>query len=37
MVRYKVIVGIRLDQESEFNGDDLSIHKISAAPEREAA
>jgi len=33
----KVIVGIRLDQESEFNGADLSIHRISATPEGEAA
>jgi Amt family ammonium transporter len=32
----KLIVGIRLDQESEFNGADLSIHRISATPEREA-
>ncbi len=32
----KLIVGIRLDQESEFNGADLSIHKISATPERES-
>jgi Amt family ammonium transporter len=24
------IVGIRLDEESEFNGADLSIHKIGA-------
>ena len=32
----KAIVGIRLDQEEEFNGSDLSIHKISATPEREA-
>lgn len=32
----KAIVGIRLDQESEFNGADLSIHKISATPERES-
>lgn len=31
----KAIVGIRLDQEQEFNGSDLSIHKISATPERE--
>jgi Amt family ammonium transporter len=30
------MVGIRLDQEEEFNGADLSIHKISATPEREA-
>jgi Amt family ammonium transporter len=28
-------VGIRLDPEEEFNGADLSIHKISASPERE--
>jgi Amt family ammonium transporter len=31
----KKIVGIRLDPEEEFNGVDLSIHKISATPERE--
>ncbi len=33
----KMVVGIRLDQEAEFNGADLSIHKISATPERESA
>jgi len=32
----KMTIGIRLDQESEFNGADLSIHKISATPERES-
>jgi len=32
----KKLVGIRLDQEEEFNGADLSIHKISATPERES-
>ena len=32
----KMLVGIRLDPEQEFNGADLSIHKISATPEREA-
>jgi Amt family ammonium transporter len=32
----KAVVGIRLDQEEEFNGSDLSIHKISATPERES-
>jgi Amt family ammonium transporter len=32
----KKAVGIRLDAEEEFNGADLSIHKISATPEREA-
>jgi Amt family ammonium transporter len=31
----KQVVGIRLDAEEEFNGADLSIHKISATPERE--
>ena len=31
----KVLVGIRLDPEEEFNGADLSIHKISASPQRE--
>jgi len=32
----KKIVGLRLDQEEEFNGADLTIHKISATPERES-
>ena len=32
----KAVVGIRLDQEAEFMGADLSIHKISATPERES-
>ncbi len=32
----KKLVGIRLDPEEEFNGADLSIHKISATPERES-
>ncbi len=31
----KASIGIRLDQEEEFQGADLSIHKISATPERE--
>ena len=31
----KKTVGIRLDAEEEFNGADLSIHKISATAERE--
>jgi len=30
------LVGIRLTHEEEFNGADLSIHKISATPERES-
>lgn len=29
------LVGIRLDPEDEFNGADLSIHKVSATPEGE--
>ena len=32
----KKIMGIRMDAEEEFNGADLSIHKISASPERES-
>ena len=31
----KAIFGIRLDQEEEYEGADLSIHKITATPERE--
>ncbi|HEX4917678.1 MAG TPA: ammonium transporter [Limnobacter sp.] len=31
----KMTVGIRLNEEEEFNGADLSIHKVSASPERE--
>jgi Amt family ammonium transporter len=31
----KATVGIRLDREQEFNGSDLSIHKITATPDRE--
>jgi len=31
----KKLVGLRLDAEEEFNGADLSIHRISASPERE--
>ena len=33
----KAAVGLRLDEEQEFNGADLSIHKISATPFREEA
>jgi Amt family ammonium transporter len=32
----KVTMGLRLSQEEEFDGADLSIHKISASPDREA-
>jgi len=31
----KKAVGIRLDAEEEFNGADLTIHQISASPEKE--
>ncbi|MGE5319068.1 MAG: ammonium transporter [Hyphomicrobiaceae bacterium] len=31
----KQAVGLRLDPEAEFNGADLSIHKVSATAERE--
>ena len=33
----KISVGIRMTQEEEFVGADLSIHKISATPERESS
>lgn len=33
----KQLVGIRLDPEEEFDGADLSIHKISATAERETS
>jgi Amt family ammonium transporter len=32
----KPLIGLRLDDEQEFNGADLSIHRISATPERDA-
>jgi len=32
----KNLVGIRLSPEQEFNGTDLSVHKITATPERES-
>ncbi len=31
----KMTMGLRLDQEEEYNGADLSIHKITSTPERE--
>ncbi|WP_412478845.1 ammonium transporter [Azonexus sp. IMCC34839] len=31
----KAALGLRLDQEEEYEGADLSIHKITATPERE--
>ena len=32
----KATMGLRLSQEEEYDGADLSIHRISATPEREA-
>ncbi len=31
----KALLGLRLDQEEEYQGADLSIHKITSTPERE--
>ncbi len=28
----RLLVGLRLDQEQEYEGADLAIHKISATP-----
>jgi Amt family ammonium transporter len=33
----KYTLGLRLSQEEEFDGADLSIHKIGASPDREAS
>lgn len=33
----KMLVSIRLDREEEYQGADLSIHKITATPEREVS
>jgi Amt family ammonium transporter len=33
----KATIGLRLDPEEEFNGADLSIHKIGATAERETS
>ena len=33
----KATLGLRLDAESEYDGADLTIHKISATPEREVS
>jgi Amt family ammonium transporter len=32
----KALVGLRLSPEEEFEGADLSVHRITATPEREA-
>jgi Amt family ammonium transporter len=31
----KATLGLRLDREQEYDGADISIHKITATPERE--
>lgn len=33
----KILLGLRLSQEEEFEGADLTIHKISGTPEREVS
>jgi ammonium transporter, Amt family len=33
----KMTVGLRLDREAEFNGADISLHRISSTPERETS
>ena len=33
----KMFLGLRLSQEEEFEGADLTIHKITASPDREAS
>jgi Amt family ammonium transporter len=33
----KHFVGLRLSQEEEFEGADLSIHKINSSPDRETS
>lgn len=33
----KITIGIRMSQEDEYQGADLSVHKISATPERESS
>jgi Amt family ammonium transporter len=30
----KLMLGLRMDAEDEFNGADLSIHRISATPDK---
>jgi Amt family ammonium transporter len=31
----KAVLGLRLDQDEEYAGADLSIHRITSTPERE--
>jgi Amt family ammonium transporter len=32
----KAVLGLRLDPEEEYDGADLTIHKINATPDRES-
>ena len=33
----KATLGLRLSQEEEYDGADMTIHKISATPDREVS
>ena len=33
----KFTIGLRLSQEEEYDGADLTVHKISSTPDREAS
>ena len=33
----KMTLGLKLSQEEEYDGADLTVHKISATPDREAS
>jgi Amt family ammonium transporter len=33
----KAVLGLRMSQEDEFDGADLSIHKITSSPDRESS
>jgi Amt family ammonium transporter len=33
----KMTLGIRMSQEDEYEGADLSLHKISATPDRDSS
>jgi Amt family ammonium transporter len=32
-----MVLGIRMSQEEEFEGADLSVHRISSSPDRESS
>jgi Amt family ammonium transporter len=33
----KITLGLKLSQEEEYDGADLTVHKISATPDREVS